>query len=82
MVKHFCDRCGKEMSGFGNYVVAELRIRKGLPRGAHDIELCMDCVDKAFGNGFAARCEVEYAEKKKAAQERMAARKAQKEQEG
>lgn len=83
MVKHFCNRCNKELNLADNYILADVRIRRGLPRENHTIELCMDCVDKAFGEGFADRCEAEYAEKKKAEQAYRAARLAKKnEQEG
>lgn len=83
MVKHYCDRCGKEIAGLGNYILAEIRIRKGLPTGTYVMELCKQCVDKSFGEGFTAKCEADYAERKKAAEERKAARMEQKnEQEG
>ena len=78
MVKHYCDRCGKEIAGLGNYVFAEIRIRRGLPTGTYALELCKECVDKAFGVGFSDKCEAEYAEKKKAMEERKAARLAEK----
>lgn len=78
MVKHFCDRCGKEMHRLDEFVVASVTIRRGLPRGEYCLELCKDCVDKSFGDGFTARCEADYAEKQKAAQERKTERMAKK----
>lgn len=77
MIKHFCDRCGVQLEqGFTQCVV---RFRRGPLRFTEkEIELCPDCIDRAFGEGFTARVSAELADKRKAAEERKQARLANK----
>lgn len=48
MIKHYCDRCGKEIPIDGQKTFA--RIRDGyeeVPKGARvEYETCMDCLEK------------------------------------
>ena len=77
MMKHFCDRCGAQLeSGFTRCVV---RFRSGPLRPAEvEVDLCTDCIDRAFGDGFTARITAEYAAKRKAAEKRKQERLAKK----
>lgn len=77
MLKHFCDRCGRQLeSGFTRCVV---RFRSGPLRPAEaEVDLCPGCIDMAFGDGFTERITAEYAAKRKAAEERRKERLAKK----
>lgn len=76
MLKHFCDRCGKQLEGI--FVKADVRFRAGLPRVDVGIEFCKECVDLAFGQGFTERLEAQQAEKQKEMKRRREERLAKK----
>lgn len=75
MIKHFCDKCGKEI--VGDVVRAEINIRSGLPRLSRNLEYHLSCVDEAFGEGFSASIIAEDEEKTRVAAERKAKRMAE-----
>lgn len=77
MLKRFCDRCGVQLESDCTRCV--VRFRSGPLHPAEvEVDLCTDCIDKAFGGGFTARITAEYAAKRKAAEEQRKKRLAKK----
>lgn len=76
MIKHFCEVCGKEIENLKELVRADVKIRFGHPKvNSYDFEYHINCVDKAFGEGFSEKL----IESEKRTQQRVAERKAERE---
>lgn len=70
MMKWFCNHCEKEIEDKNDRVAIEISIMRGLPRCQRSVDFHIDCVDKAFGEGFVANVLLEAEQKKKRAEER------------
>lgn len=79
MVKHYCDRCEKEISK-DERCVCSISIRGALSSPSEQAEFCRECVTQAFGVAFVDRIvdnmkkrREQAAARKTAAKERAAA---------
>lgn len=70
MMKWFCNYCEKEIVDKNDRVAIEMSIMRGLPRCQRSVDFHIDCIDKAFGEGFVADIQREAELKKKHAEER------------
>lgn len=79
MIKHYCDRCGKEI-GKEERCVCSISFRGALSSPSEQVEFCRECVAQAFGVAFVDRIignmrkrREQTAARKAAAEERAAA---------
>lgn len=88
MIKHYCDRCGKEINK-DERCVCSISIRGALSSPSEQVEFCHDCIAEAFGKPFVDRImenmqkrKEQIAARRAAAEERAAAIKAMEANEG
>lgn len=79
MIKHYCDRCGKEVNK-EERCVCSISIRGALSSPSEQVEFCRECIAQAFGAAFVDRIvsnmlkrREQIAARKAAAEERAAA---------
>jgi hypothetical protein len=71
MIKHYCDKCGKEI-GVDNRNVLNISIRGPLSCPSKSLEFCLECIISAFGERFVEDIKADKEKKKRRISEKKA----------
>lgn len=73
MIKHYCDKCGRELANDEKCRI-NVSISGALSCSSANLEYCTECVSTAFSEEFTAKIKADSEERKRRIAERRAER--------